>query len=250
MGADRLIGGAPQPGGITFEEIEDLRIDLGLGNDKFTIDQTHTGKTTVNTNRGNDEVYVKTISGHTFVNLGAGSDTLTITSDAQKLDQLLGLLTVSGDVPRAEMVTLAKGFAAVPAESVAKVDEIQQLTIDATGGTFTLALGSLVTSVALAYNARCRGRPGRARGATRAGRRQRPRWRKGRQRLPGDLHPRHARGSDVALLSANELRTDERCTARSTRSTSTTTCDHPADTWALLTSSSLTGPEPAFSRTK
>ena len=62
MGADRLIGGAPQPGGITFEEIEDLRIDLGLGNNKFTIDQTHTGKTTVNTNRGNDEVYVKTIS--------------------------------------------------------------------------------------------------------------------------------------------------------------------------------------------
>ena len=236
MGADRIIGGAPQPGGITFEEIEDLRIDLGPGNNKFTIDQTHTGKTTVNTNGGHDEVYVKTISGHTFVNLGAGNDTLTITSDAQKLNQLLGLLTVSGDVPRAETVTLAKGSAAVPAESVAKVDEIQQVTIDATGGTFTLSLGGFVTS-ALAYNASA--------AAVQAA----------LQALPsvgaGNVQVRKAgsvyrvtfvgalSGSDVALLSSNgsgltngagavdTLHIDDRATT--------------ADTWALLTSSSLTG---------
>ena len=134
------------------------------------------------------------------------------------------------------MVTLAKGFAAIPAESVAKVDEIQQLTIDATGGTFTLALGGFVT---------------RRSPTTPLLRPSRPRSRRCSSVGVGNVQVRKAgsvyrvtfvgtlAGSDVALLSANgsgltngagaldTLHIDDRATT--------------ADTWALLTSSSLTG---------
>ena len=67
-------------------------------------------KTTLNTGMGEDVVDVKSIAGHTFVNLGADSDKINIHSDSHTLEDMLGLLTVSGDVPRADVLTLAKGF--------------------------------------------------------------------------------------------------------------------------------------------
>ncbi len=148
----RVIGGelldARQPGGITFSAIEDLDINLGSGNTKFTVENTPAGTLTrINSGAGDDLVFVKKLQGHTFVNLGAGTDTINVANDQQKLSDLLGLLTVSGDQPRADVVTLAKGS---PQEgtSVAPVNEIQQLTIDATGGTFTLTyIPAIVTTV-------------------------------------------------------------------------------------------------------
>lgn len=152
MGPDRTIGGALQPGGITIQGMEQLEITLGIGNNKFTIEDTEPGtQVTLNTGRGDDVVHVKTISGHTFVNLGAGNDALTITSDAQKLDELLGLLTVSGDVPAVQTVTLVNGSPVQDGGLVAAANEIQRITVEATGGTFTLSLGGKTTS-ALAYD--------------------------------------------------------------------------------------------------
>ena len=236
MGGDRVIGGAPQPGGITFEEIEDLRIDLGPGNSQLTIDDTHAGKTVVNTGAGNDVVYVKTISGHTYVNLGAGSDSITVTSDADKLNQVLGLLTVSGDTPRAEVITLAKGSQANAALAVNAVDEIQQVTIDATGGTFTLSLGGHTTAP-IAYNATAQAVEDALEALASIGAGNVLVHKAGsvyRITFVGTLA-----GQDVALLAANGSGLTNGAGATDTMTIDDTATT--ADTWALLTSSSLTG---------
>jgi Ca2+-binding RTX toxin-like protein len=137
----------PEPGGITFQQMEDLEIDLGSGNDHFTVVNTPAGtKTNIDAGAGNDLVDVKSISDHTFVNLGAGADTINVSNDAHTLAGLTGLLTVSGDVPQATVVALAKGS---PAQGslIAPVNAIQQITVDATGGTFTLSLTDPATQV-------------------------------------------------------------------------------------------------------
>jgi Ca2+-binding RTX toxin-like protein len=236
MGGDRNIGGAPQPGGITFEEIDDLRIDLGQGSNQFTIEDTHVGKTTVNTGRGNDAVYVKTISGHTFVNLGAGNDEITVTSNASKLDQILGLLTVSGDTPRADVLTLAKGSAANVAAAINAVNEIQQVTIDATDGTYTLSLFD-DTSDPIQWNATA----DEVEDALEA--------LDGVE--PGDVEVHKAgfvyritflgllAGQDIPLLASNSSGLTNGAGATDTMTVDDTATT--ADTWALLTSSSLTG---------
>ncbi|MGP0628314.1 LEPR-XLL domain-containing protein [Nitrospina sp. 32_T5] len=150
MGGDRNIGGALQPGGVTFQQLEEVEIVLGSGNNQFTIEDTHAGATTLKTGDGADVVNVKSINGHTFVNTGEDSDTVNVTNDGQTLEDLLGLLTLSGDIPQAETVHFANGS---PAQgSVPAVDAIQHLNIDATGGTFTLSLGG-ETTVALAHDA-------------------------------------------------------------------------------------------------
>ncbi len=147
-----------EPGGITFHSIEDTQIDLGPGANHFTISATQAGtKTVLNTGAGADLVEVKSVSGHTFVNLGAGADTINIHDDANRLQNLAGLLTVSGDIAQATAVKLAKGSPAASSGLVAAVNEIQQVTVDATGGTFKLSLTDAVSHVtattgALAFN--------------------------------------------------------------------------------------------------
>ncbi len=150
MAGDRQIGGFTQPGGIILEEMEEIEVNLGPGNNRFTIDDTPVAHLTLNTGGGDDEVRVKAVSGHTIVNLGAGDDTITVANDDQSLQDLLGLLTVTGDVPQALVETLAKGS---PAEgpSVNAVDEIQRLAIEATGGSFVLSLDGHQTA-ALAHD--------------------------------------------------------------------------------------------------
>lgn len=148
MGPDRTIGGKLQPGGITIQGLEQLEITLGIGNNKFTIEDTEPGtQVTLNTGRGDDVVHVKSVSGHTFVNLGAGSDSLKVTSDGQTLDQLFGLLTVSGDVPAVQTVTLVNGSPVQDGGLVAAANEIQRVTVDATGGKFSLSLGKDSTAL-------------------------------------------------------------------------------------------------------
>ncbi|MDX6471351.1 MAG: large repetitive protein, partial [Gaiellaceae bacterium] len=170
MGGDRCIGGpanaatglctgpvgANEPGGVTFKGFQDVELNLGAGANHFTVDDTPTNAITrINTGAGNDVVDVKKISGHTFVNLGAGDDTLNIHNDSQQLSDLLGLLTVSGDSPQANVVAQANG-SAKQGTSVDAVDEIQLLTVDATGGTFTLTFtlgGVSQTTAAIAAGA-------------------------------------------------------------------------------------------------
>src|SRR5207247_2166480 len=48
LGPDRVIGGRTYPGGITYENLEMVRIDLGRGNDRFVVNGSHGGATQIN----------------------------------------------------------------------------------------------------------------------------------------------------------------------------------------------------------
>ncbi len=156
--------GANEPGGITFEGISDLQLELGAGNDHVVVD-TFTGVPTqpsdcpasattnpncptdapltrIDTGGGNDRVDIQGITGPTFVNLGAGNDTLnvgsgTVGSTSQTLAEISALLTASGDSPQANVVAYANGSEA-QGTAVSSVDEIQKLTVDATGGSYRI----------------------------------------------------------------------------------------------------------------
>ena len=176
--ANACIGpvGANEPGGITFLGITDMSLELGAGANHVTVDTfsgvpdgTRAPQTTIDTGAGADQVDVKGITGHTFVNLGAGNDTLNVSNQQQTLSQIAALLTASGDSPQANVINYANGSEA-QGTAVDGVDAIQTLTVDATGGTFTLTytpwtdtnhngvidpgeLGTAVTTSDIAYNA-------------------------------------------------------------------------------------------------
>src|SRR5205807_8331068 len=93
MGPDRLIGGKTYGGGITYSDIELLRVDLGRGNDRLRVASTHGGVTIVNGGPGNDQINVQTIGGPTLVN-GLGTPPLAgIETDNDRFD----IGTNSGD---------------------------------------------------------------------------------------------------------------------------------------------------------
>jgi Ca2+-binding RTX toxin-like protein len=64
--------------GIVYGTAEHLTIGLGSGGDTFTIESTHSGTTTLNTNAGNDTVHVQTTSGETTINSGDDNDTVNV----------------------------------------------------------------------------------------------------------------------------------------------------------------------------
>ena len=65
-------------GSISYDTVETLNIDLGSGNDTFTIASTHTGSTELSTNAGNDTINVWATSGLTTVYAGQGDDKITL----------------------------------------------------------------------------------------------------------------------------------------------------------------------------
>ena len=93
MGGNTVVGGVAMPGGITYSELESVNINLGNGNDTFTIASTSQASTSLVTGAGNDTVNVQTISGHTSVSTGAGDDTVTV-GNAGDVSRIAGLLTV------------------------------------------------------------------------------------------------------------------------------------------------------------
>ena len=78
MGDDTVIGGRLLPGGITYKSLEELNIELGTGNDSLVIENTHAGKTTINTGAGDDRIAIANTSGTLNVEGDAGDDTLHI----------------------------------------------------------------------------------------------------------------------------------------------------------------------------
>jgi Ca2+-binding RTX toxin-like protein len=97
--------------GIEYYGFDDLNIDLGTGNDTFTINSTHGGTTDLTAGIGGDVINVRTISGRTSVDSGVGSDTVNVGSnasgsqgDAQNnsggtLNGIAAFLDVEGDAP-------------------------------------------------------------------------------------------------------------------------------------------------------
>ena len=133
----QFVGGKPVDGGVKYVGLEELYIDLGTGNNQVTIVDTHSGATTINAGRGEDAIDVLAVSGHTYINAGPDADKITVT-DESLVEGINALVTVTGDVPRVQVITLGKGSPADPTMHVDAANEIQQFTVEATGGTFRL----------------------------------------------------------------------------------------------------------------
>lgn len=90
MGGDRLIGAGSsrpelQPGGISYDQLETVEVNLGEGNNKLTVDDTNKRAdgfqtwTLINTGGGNDVVTLNldpTHDGRIAVDAGAGDDNI------------------------------------------------------------------------------------------------------------------------------------------------------------------------------
>ena len=94
MGTGLTLEGQTFPGGIHYGNLEALNIELGSGNDSFTVESTHAGRTSITTGEGDDLVRVKTIGGHTEIDTGDGDDTVRVSNDERLVDQITGLLTL------------------------------------------------------------------------------------------------------------------------------------------------------------
>ena len=102
MGTGIELAGQDIPGGIRYANLEELNLYLGSGKDTLTIEATHAGATNIYTGAGGSIIDIKTISGHTMVNLGtdqalADNNLVTVSSDSQLVDQIMALLTIIGD---------------------------------------------------------------------------------------------------------------------------------------------------------
>jgi hypothetical protein len=97
---DQQITGLGTTDGIRYNELEQIGVELGTGNDQFTVRSTHSGLTTVNLGKGNNSASVLATSGDTSVVADSGDDTFRIGSESDSQPGELnaisgGLLTVT-----------------------------------------------------------------------------------------------------------------------------------------------------------
>ncbi|MHC4497645.1 MAG: hypothetical protein ACYS21_00865, partial [Planctomycetota bacterium] len=135
--APQYVGGDLVDPGVKYVGLEEMYIDLGTGDNVVEIMDTHQGATTINAGPGEDIFDIYAVTGHTYVNAGPDADTITVT-DASLVEGVDALLTISGDVPQVQVITLGKGSPPDFAVNVEAADEIQQFTVEATGGSFSL----------------------------------------------------------------------------------------------------------------
>ena len=172
MGPDRTIGGVAYDGGITYGDIELLRLDLGRGNDRLRVDSTHGGITIVNAGSGDDRIDVRTVAGPTTVNGEAGNDTINVgtsfTGDwpdgwnhavatpAGTLDRIRSLLRVDGGdgtdtLNVDDSGDITSDVAILTGQTIDGLDlgssPVQTVTLEhVSGGTFALRVGTAQTS--------------------------------------------------------------------------------------------------------
>jgi len=166
MCGDTLIGDETILGGITYDDLETLNIGLGKGDDDFTIESTHGGITRVNAGMGDDTLNVRSLAGPTLIEGNVGNDTTNVGSlapgGAGTVDGVAALLTAVGgqgddtlnvddtgdqdaDVGQLTQTTLT-GLDMTP---VQPISQVYTLTVEATAGTFQLAVDGLGTTIGL-----------------------------------------------------------------------------------------------------
>jgi Ca2+-binding RTX toxin-like protein len=140
MGGDASIAGRVIQGGITYAGLEAIEIELGTGNDHFTVESTHEGSTALWTGAGRDFVNVRSISGHTFINTGSERDTVNVGA---------GVLTAATGAN----ATTPEGKALTTDRS-RTVDEVTALlTIDGGGADHTGTLTAIGATTVTDFNA-------------------------------------------------------------------------------------------------
>ncbi|HRI80895.1 MAG TPA: hypothetical protein PLF88_00510, partial [Opitutaceae bacterium] len=131
--------------GIAYTGIETLNINLGSGDDTFTIVSTHVGTTTVNSGGGADRINVRTIAGETTINAGAGADNIYVGTNAGAGDtggnvNAIGAnLTVNGDADGGTLHVDDTGDVA------ANTGTLTSTVLSGLGMTGTLTYGTLTT---------------------------------------------------------------------------------------------------------
>ena len=96
LGPDAQIGDETIPGGVSYRNIETLNFELGSGDNQLDIKSTHVGSTNIYGSTGVESIDVKSVFGHTTIELGAGMDVVNVGDDAQRIEQIAALLTVIG----------------------------------------------------------------------------------------------------------------------------------------------------------
>ena len=105
-----MLTGLGMTGRVEYDTLELLDINLGPGSDQFTISDTYSYVTVLNSNSGLDRIAVKGVSGLTTVNAGADNDTIYVGSNATlaatpnldtnsggNVNSISALLTINGD---------------------------------------------------------------------------------------------------------------------------------------------------------
>ena len=173
MGGNRIIGGTTYAGGVVYSDIELLRIDLGNGNDKLLVNETHGNDTIVNAGPGNDQIFVRNIAGPTTINGQSGNDTVSVGTafdsslfgagidhqnapPAGTIDRIRGLLRVDGGTGADTVNVDDSGDPTADAAIItgSTVDGMDFATspvltysiVNATGGTYTLTIAGLTTA--------------------------------------------------------------------------------------------------------
>jgi Ca2+-binding RTX toxin-like protein len=74
--------GLQMPNDGFYSEFEEVSVQLGTGHDRLLIENTHAGKTTINTGAGDDRIAIASTSGNLHLEGDTGNDTVRIaTSD-------------------------------------------------------------------------------------------------------------------------------------------------------------------------
>ena len=173
MGADITIGSRTFAGGITYGDLELLRLHLGGGSDRLLVESTHGGVTEVSGGSGADEIHARTVGGPTVIRGEEGDDTVDIGSSfdgswfgvavddesappAGTVDRIRALLLIDGgngyDTVRVDDSADATGdVATLTGRTLDGLDLasaiVQTVTlVDAAGGTFTLTVGTRTTA--------------------------------------------------------------------------------------------------------
>ena len=166
------MGTAVGSAGITYTGLEFVNIDLGSAGDTFTIYSTHAGQTTLDSLGGADEINVQSISGHTLIDGGVATDTITVGSTAPTLggdvNGIGALLEVTGGTSASDADNLIVddtgdtssnvgaltdttiegfGMSIGAAHAGSPSDAVHMVTVaNAFDGSFTITLGTATTS--------------------------------------------------------------------------------------------------------
>ncbi|MCA9172598.1 MAG: hypothetical protein KDB23_33265, partial [Planctomycetales bacterium] len=154
MGPDTVIGETQLRGGISYNNLERLHIELGSGADDFLVESTHIGETTLQTGGGNDDIGVQAISGHTVIDTQGDDDLVTVTGKSGLVDQIGALLTLETGSDVGDTVVISDS--ADTTDNVGRLTEttlrgldmpqvaqVQQVYVQARSGQFTLAANGL-----------------------------------------------------------------------------------------------------------
>ena len=93
---DTYIAGLGMAEQLDYGALEVISLALGRGNDTFTIVDTLTEETTLDTAVGNDAIYVQAIAGGTTVKAGSGNDLIYVSNSNHRLDTIRDVLVING----------------------------------------------------------------------------------------------------------------------------------------------------------